>query len=112
MLNTLLFKIQIRNKTVWKFKSWYKKTFRVVPLFLQLIDGYAHYRVGGVNNTFKFDYLPVNDGKWHYLEVRWPRLGEIILVMDYGHWQVRLLAPEVTYNNFQIMLKIKEGTDD
>lgn len=68
-----------------------------MPLFLQLIDGYAHYRVGGVNNTFKFDYLPVNDGKWHYLEVRWPKLGEIILVMDYGHWQVRLLNNLVTF---------------
>lgn len=85
-----------------------------MPLFLQLIDGYAHYRVGGVNNTFKFDYLPVNDGKWHYLEVRWPRLGEIILVMDYGHWQVRLLAPCRGHLQqlFQIMLKIKEGSND
>uniref|UniRef100_K1PF79 Cadherin EGF LAG seven-pass G-type receptor 1 n=1 Tax=Magallana gigas TaxID=29159 RepID=K1PF79_MAGGI len=65
---------------------------------LELIDGYAHYRVGGVNNTFKFDYLPVNDGKWHYLEVRWPRLGEIILVMDYGHWQKKE-AISVSLNN-------------
>lgn len=78
-----------------------------MPLFLQLIDGYAHYRVGGVNNTFKFDYLPVNDGKWHYLEVRWPRLGEIILVMDYGHWQVCLLI-----RGGGVTLKIKEGNTD
>ncbi|XP_061178872.1 cadherin EGF LAG seven-pass G-type receptor 2-like isoform X2 [Saccostrea echinata] len=54
---------------------------------LELVEGYAQYHVSGANRTFVFDYLPVNDGKWHYLEVRWPRNWEIILVMDYGHWQ-------------------------
>ncbi|XP_062576129.1 cadherin EGF LAG seven-pass G-type receptor 2-like isoform X1 [Saccostrea cucullata] len=54
---------------------------------LELVAGYAQYHVSGVNRTFVFDYLPVNDGQWHYLEVRWPRNWEIILVMDYGHWQ-------------------------
>lgn len=94
ILNNCSLKYTIRIRLIENLKlfmiCWYKKTIRVVSLSLQLIDGYAHYRVGGVNNTFKFDYLPVNDGKWHYLEVRWPKLGEIILVMDYGHWQVRL----------------------
>lgn len=66
-----------------------KKT-SYVPCFLQLVEGYAHYGVSGVNGTFAFDYLPVNDGKWHYLEIRWPKVGEIILVMDYGYWQVSL----------------------
>lgn len=66
----------------------FMKIIGVVSLVLQLVGGYAQYVVGGVNKTFVFDYLPVNDGRWHYLEVRWPQLGEIILVMDYGHWQV------------------------
>ena len=64
----------------------------LLQIFPQLQDGYVTYNYSSSAKVFTFDYLPVNDGRWHYLEVRWPTQGQIILVMDYGIWQVRAFS--------------------
>ncbi|KAK3103496.1 hypothetical protein FSP39_019621 [Pinctada imbricata] len=70
-------------------------------VLLELHGGYVQYNYSGSNKVHTFDYLPVNDGQWHYLEVRWPRQGQIILVMDYGLWQ-SLETMSSTIENKQI----------
>ena len=61
-------------------------------VLLQLVSGFVSYSYA--NNlgaqTFVFDSVPVDDGQWHYFEVRWPDNGDFIMILDYGQRQVKI----------------------
>ncbi|XP_033746006.1 LOW QUALITY PROTEIN: cadherin EGF LAG seven-pass G-type receptor 2-like [Pecten maximus] len=58
-------------------------------ILMQLIDGYVHYSYTNddVTQNFPFSAVKVNDGQWHYFEVRWQDRGQLLFLLDYGHWQ-------------------------
>ncbi|XP_021344023.1 cadherin EGF LAG seven-pass G-type receptor 2-like isoform X2 [Mizuhopecten yessoensis] len=58
-------------------------------ILMQLVDGYVHYSYrndDGIQN-YPFSAVKVNDGQWHYFEVRWQDRGQLLFLLDYGHWQ-------------------------
>ncbi|XP_053377924.1 cadherin EGF LAG seven-pass G-type receptor 1-like isoform X2 [Mercenaria mercenaria] len=57
---------------------------------IELIGGYVSYSyINSVGpQTFVFNSVTVNDGKWHYFEVRWPDNGDFIMILDYGQRQI------------------------
>ncbi|XP_052061386.1 cadherin EGF LAG seven-pass G-type receptor 2-like isoform X1 [Mytilus californianus] len=60
-----------------------------ISVLMQLEDGYIHYNYTDSNGNvgFVFDHVKVNDGSWHYFEVRWLKVSsELIQILDYGHW--------------------------
>lgn len=56
-----------------------------------MVNGYIEYTYvssGASTQTFVFNSVPVNDGQWHFFEVRWNDAGRITMDLDYGQRKV------------------------
>ncbi|XP_060555146.1 cadherin EGF LAG seven-pass G-type receptor 2-like isoform X2 [Ruditapes philippinarum] len=83
--NGISFRTRAQNGTLMFISAEEGETVHI-----ELDVGYVSYtytnRLG--SQTFVFDSIMVNDGNWHYFEVRWPDNGDFIMILDYGQRQI------------------------
>ncbi|XP_012939635.1 cadherin EGF LAG seven-pass G-type receptor 1 [Aplysia californica] len=53
-------------------------------VLIKIVDGHIHYRFG--TSEITFDTARVDDGQWHYFEVRWRVQGVVDMFLDYGQY--------------------------
>jgi len=67
----------------------YEFTCTVCILLLQIDNGVLQYAVS--SHVISLSNIVVNDGMWHYVQVKW-MFSELVIDVDYGLAQVSLLS--------------------
>ena len=73
----------------------------------QVVNGNVHYV--HPRKTFVLDGILVNDGKWHYLEVRWQTDNTILITLDYG--QIRVSSFNIQLQSSKLLIYFYNSVD-